>query len=238
MQKNSTFLLLILLPFASKTMEQKEESHHRPFTVAEDANSQKSISKGAQFEITKLLEFKTDHNDPRWNDLFQEISFYDKYSESLKLLLINDSNFNANNLDKEKALDTACAMGALKNITLLLNHGANPNKTNAYGQIILIKAVEEGQLPVVKLLLQHNIINILEANLVQAALMVAVEDDFIATISHDKNNNLRKNIVLSLLNGGANPLSANKQEKNAIDIAYENGFGDLAELMKGYAEIS
>lgn len=137
-------------------------------------------------------------------------------------------------------LHNACKIGSFQKASLLLKFGANPNKKNASGETPLMVASENGELEIIKLLLDQPKTLIDEQdNYGYTALMHALGDRWNSgeLYYYEINKDLRRNVTLTLLKAKSDPYITNNKRQNAIDLARKNGYNNLATLMENYKSI-
>lgn len=112
-------------------------------------------------------------------------------------------------------------------IKLMLEKGIDPNSDTC-----LAIAAKRHNIEIVELLLDHKDIQVdIQDDLFNDTALTAI---FYHKILNLKVKNICKELILVLLRSGANPYLKNKQKKNAVMLARENGFDDLAKLMEDF----
>lgn len=197
--------------------------------------SKKRSIKRIKQEIKKLLAAETDINDKKWIYLLNQASFHENCCNLIESILLRGVNPNVSNIYDDTPLYNACYSGSLTNAILLLKYSADPNLVNNSGKTSLMAAIVGGNLEIIELLLKYeNIkVNIQDRN-GNTALMGAVKNGLFMSACYKNDIYLRQNVILALLNAKSCPYIKNKKGKNAIDIARENSFEYLAELMENY----
>jgi ankyrin repeat protein len=152
-------------------------------------------------------------------------------SDIVELLLQNGADPNIKH--EEAALSLAVVRNSKNNVRLLLDHKADPNiRDKGTNRTPLTEALEMGRdLEMIQLLVDHGA----NPNLVDSdnstTLIRAVSKNGLVFLKA-----YRKQIVYLLLGHGADP-NQKPRGKSAIEIAQENGFYDLVEIMRIYPNV-
>lgn len=107
-------------------------------------------------------------------------------------------------------------------VALLLQAGANPNdavKLTCFEEIPLLSAIKEGQIEVVRYLLQYGARPNVVSH-IRTPLIVAIGDD----LSFARLHSNRTSIVKLLLQHGADPLTYNSRKDTSLSIMKRNFF--------------
>lgn len=171
--------------------------------------------------ILKLDLISIDHKDK----LIESIkSDSDHLSICQKVFSSFDVNQPIGSLD-DTALTTAITNGSIEMVKMLLTiDQINVNKANGLGDTPLAMAMKAGQIEMIKILLVHKDININEKNFIKETLL------FWAA------KNGKEEITKLLLAAGADPDLARFDGRKPIDIARENNFTDVVDILENKNE--
>lgn len=228
---------MLLLPLTAQAMSENEGEldqffyqdngylfRSSYFSSNRDAQELQANIRRIKIEIEELLESEIDVNDDKCRRLLSEASYHEQCSDLLELMLQRGVNPNVE--FHGTPLKSACWSGCVKNVTLLLKYKADPNLGCP-----LVTASEQGHSEIVKLLLGHENIDVdLQDEVGNTALSGIFNPLFLGL----KNENICKNLVLTLLGAGANPYIKTSGEKTAIDVARKNDFEALAIIMERF----
>lgn len=242
MTKNILYFSLILCIFTNRGMDPRYDDFLQTalrsmFTDLPETRTLKQLKKlyseKIKAEFDQLSKSQIAFSNWQWANLLIKASFIDKCDDSLESIL--KSNVNPNYIDMfgGHPLYYACSFGAVKNVILLLKYQADVNLKVCF-ETSLMAATKTNNLVILDLLLKHpNVdVNSQKPHSGNTPLILAVK-------KARKKINFRGHSILSaLLNAKANPHIANNKGRNAIDIAREKGFDDLADLMEIYKSIA
>jgi len=236
------YLLLIIFPLATQTMESSGAEFHEEYTIGAESENVPDPDNAIYIEkiknqFRKLTKRKTDFNDPKWTHLLRHACSYEECSPILEALLEKNIPTDVPDLFGSLPLYHACSLGCLKNVALLLKYKADPHLRSC-SETCLMAAVEGGSLEVVAFLLQLEAIdvNAQRFHSGSTALMYAVQDSIMLDRACKKDQDLRKNIVTALLDAGADATIVNDFDQTAMAIARNNNFDDLAEFLENQGQ--
>jgi len=205
-----------------------------------------------KLQLNNLIAQNVNIRDRQYDLLMSNMAGIDDCFEELKLMLKIGVNPN---IPDYPALYIACFQGALKNAQLLLEYNANPNfPSSRFQETPLIITVKHCRKDIFNLLLQHDVnLNYQDKNGDTALLcacrktwlenlLASTRSDLFAHLSKDATREerqeelkkIRRFFVRSLLKAGANIDIKSNDRKTALDIAQENGFEDIVELLTNF----
>jgi ankyrin repeat protein len=113
-----------------------------------------AVKRNRQSMIEFLLDRGADANLDAGNDSALFVAAQKGYETCAEILLAHKADINVPHRDsKETPLFVACEKGFTNLVNLFLTHGADVNAANNYGSTPLLKVVQDGQLPLARMLL-------------------------------------------------------------------------------------
>ncbi len=182
-------------------------------------------------------------------------------TEKLKILLEYGADINlVSGKNIETALYAASSTGELDTVTVLLNHGANPDLGSQGGNVRvgrtpLTRATQRGHIAIVNVLLAHNVdVNgktsgidatalyfvSMDSNadilnvLLKAGASINIQQYTGLTALHIAAANGHTQTVKSLLDHGADPNVLDNNGKTSLFMALRNGNAEIVELLKAH----
>ncbi|XP_066250379.1 putative ankyrin repeat protein RF_0381 [Euwallacea similis] len=157
---------IILIPLYSPVKSQHEEEFFAAALVRDFDAINNLIERGldpniVDYEGMTILQIVAEKEDIPMGTMFHLVLLRSKYRLSIKakyLLSFKKLNINthSNTLNGDSALITAVIFNRTQMVSLLLQHGADPNIQNLTGQTALHSAVRKKNLENVKILLLSN----------------------------------------------------------------------------------
>lgn len=170
--------------------------------------------------VEQLLEKGADANAENINGgtavMFAAIS---GSSAIIREILEHGADINARGSNGWSALMVSAAKGHESATQTILGAGADINTTDIYLWTPLMRAAHENQISVIKILLEHELIDIHR------------QDDNGATALHHAAAGGHVAIAELLLSAGMNPVLTDSYGKSSADYAQHKGFPQLAELL-------
>jgi len=222
----------------AKKVKGKPRSKQAPILPTAPKVPFQSYQQTIRNKIEKLIARNVGPSDSRWIKLLSKASCYERCADLIEIMLKRgvDPNIRNGCVAFDLPLYNSCLSGALKNVAVLLQYKANPNIASSFGTTPLIISVQKGYVDIVQLLLynQINTINAQENLSDETALTVAVRGQTLVSSCYDKSPEVRNEVVILLLKAGADSSITNNDGLTAIDIARQNGFEDIAELIEEF----
>lgn len=188
--------------------------------------------KNGDIEIVNLLlQYGANVNlrqDDQWSRMPIHIAAKFNHFELIKLLISHGANVNARDDKGITPLHLISRYGNIRIVRFLVEHGAEIDaEDDDYGITPLYKAIKHGNSEVIKFLI-NNGANVKFKCKNKAPLIMAVEKFY----------KLNEDIIEFLLSHGVDINAKDKNGRTALDIAQEQEYEDLVDLLTKYTSFT